>query len=613
MSRIRILSEHLANQIAAGEVVERPASVVKELLENSLDAGATRVFVEVEGSGTRLIRVVDNGEGMDEDDVLLSIERHATSKLTEESRLNDIVTLGFRGEALPSIGSVSRLTLLSRLQSRESGTKAEIRYGSLHAVHEDGCAKGTIVEVRNLFGNVPARKKFLKSARTEQYHIEEVVRNQSLANIDTAFTLKVENRTVLDLPATGDLKQRVRAVYRYKGALLPVSSADGGNDLRVSGYLLEPESSSSRTNKLRVLVNGRPVQDRMIRHATAEGLQGFLMKGHSPSGVLFLELPPQQVDINVHPAKQEIRFRRAQDVHRLVVQTVAESIRDYQEHVRSEIFSVPEPSVAAPRQHSEPSPGHSTPAYQDSSLPEMERNFVSRVSGKIYPVENVAESEPVFQAQLDRPAPFAATGENGERLTDFSGLSLVGQLFNLYLLCEKDDQLIVIDQHAVHERILYQQLLREYQEQKIPRQNLMFPVSVEVRPEQAETLEKFGEEIRHLGFGVSHFGEETWVIKSVPALVGYLEPAALLFETVDNLRSRPDQGMSGPVPSRIDHLLSSMACKAAVKAGDKLGPEEMLALLSQMQESTFFSHCPHGRPVVKIFSKREIEKWFYRG
>ncbi len=608
MSRIRILSEHIANQIAAGEVVERPASVVKELLENSLDAGATRIAVQVEGGGTRLIRVMDNGVGMDEDDVLLSLERHATSKLRDESQLAAIATLGFRGEALPSIGSVARLTILSRPRDRETGTRAEVRYGRLHAVHEDGCARGTIIEIRNLFGNVPARRKFLKSARTELYHIEEVIRNQALASVDAAFSLQVDSRPVLDLPAGGGMEQRVRDVFRCREPLLPVdfTAGDEKNGIRLSGYLLQPEASSSRTNRLRILVNGRPVRDRMIRHGVVEGLQGFLMKGQSPAGALFLQLAPAEVDVNVHPAKLEIRFRSSQDVHRFVVQAVAAAIRAYQEEVRSDIFSVPaappEPA-AAPLFTAEarrPLPASSPPAAGSGPGEPAGRpgSMVERSAEPAAPFRHDSEPFSVVKPQ--------------DSLADFTGLTLIGQFSKLYLLCEKDDRLIVIDQHAAHERIMYQRLRRDYLRRDIPGQNLMFPVSVELDPRQLETLKRYGADVALLGFAVEDFGEATRVIKAVPALVSHLDPAETLLEILESLYSAPRDEPAAVVPPRIDHLLASMACKAAVKAGNRLAPAEMLELLRQMKESELFSHCPHGRPVVKIFSKQDIEKWFNR-
>ncbi|NOX79489.1 MAG: DNA mismatch repair endonuclease MutL [Deltaproteobacteria bacterium] len=608
MSRIRILSEHIANQIAAGEVVERPASVVKELLENSLDAGATRIAVQIEGGGTRLIRVMDNGAGMDEDDVLLSIERHATSKLRDESQLAAIATLGFRGEALPSIGSVARLTILSRPRDRETGTRAEVRYGRLHAVHEDGCARGTIIEIRSLFGNVPARKKFLKSARTELYHIEEVIRNQALASVDAAFSLQVDGRPVLDLPAGGGVEQRVRDVFRCQDPLLPVdfTAGDEKNGIRLSGYLLQPDASSSRTNRLRILVNGRPVRDRMVRHGVVEGLQGFLMKGQAPAGALFLQLAPAEVDVNVHPAKLEIRFRSSREVHRFVVQAVAAAIRAYQEEIRSDIFSIP---AAAPEQPAAPVFTAEAPRHLPSSSPPA---AASEPAESVRRAETMVRqsAEPAASFRHD-PEPFSVV-KPPAGLVDFTGLTIIGQFFKLYLLCEQDDRLIVIDQHAAHERIMYQRLRRDYLRRDIPGQNLMFPVSVELDPRQLETLKRYDADVALLGFAVEDFGESTRVIKAVPALVSHLDPAETLVEILESLYSAPRDEPAAVVPPRIDHLLASMACKAAVKAGNRLAPAEMFELLRRMKESELFSHCPHGRPVVKIFSKQDIEKWFHR-
>ena len=607
MSRIRILSDHLANQIAAGEVVERPASVVKELLENSLDAGATRIAVQVEGGGTRLLRVMDNGMGMDEDDVLLCLERHATSKLQEEAQLGAIATLGFRGEAIPSIASVSRLTILSRLAESPTGTRAEVRYGTLHAVHEDGCAKGTIVEVKNLFGNIPARKKFLKSGRTELFHIEEVIKNQALANPEVAFSLQVDGRQSLNYPAAVDLEGRMRAVFRYQGQLLELQGTGGGDDgAGLSGFLLLPESVSASSARLRLLVNGRAVQDRMIRHGVIEGLQGFLMKGYSPSGVLMLELSPADIDVNVHPAKREIRFRRSRDVHQFVSGTVRRAVQAYQEQKRNELFV-----ASAPGGQQRSVPPANTPSFTPRPMPFGATSSDSRPQVQPARAAVVESREPEA-----RPEPFGipavpVVAEEEQQEENLSGLSLIGQLLDLYLLCEKDGQLLVIDQHAAHERILYGKLLQAYLSRNVPAQNLLFPVTVELGPDHCELVDRQGETLSMLGLEVAHFGESTYVIKAVPALVSSLAPADILCETLDGLRGsvlREDEG----IPAAVDSLFASMACKAAIKAGNSLQAREMLELLQQMEESKVFSHCPHGRPVIKTFSRAEIEKWFHR-
>ncbi|MGR0482030.1 MAG: DNA mismatch repair endonuclease MutL [Candidatus Electronema sp. V4] len=576
MTKIRILSDQLASRIAAGEVVERPASAVKELLENALDAGASRIEIHIEDDGTRLIRVADNGCGMDQDDVLLCLERHATSKLTEDSQLDAIVTLGFRGEALPSIASVSRLSIFSRTSEAAAGTRAEVRCGILHDVHEAGCACGTIVEVRNLFANIPARRKFLKSKRTELAHIEEVIRSQSLACPEAAFTLYIDERKTLDLLAASP-EQRLRAVCRWPDEELLAVEAAG--ELTVRGWLLP---SGSQPGLLRLCVNRRPVQDRMLRHAAAEGMEGLLMKGQQPAGALLLELAPELADINVHPAKREIRFRKSGEVHQAVKNAVAEAVRRQQERLRTQLFAVPNDVGAK-----DFSPLHvqiPQAVYVAEPQPQFREQFVT-------PPEM-----PPSSAFANRP-PLLLEPERG-------GLRLIGQLAKLYLLCELDGQLVVIDQHAAHERIIYQQLRDNYQQLRPASQALLFPITAELKPEQADLLEKEREAVAALGVETEFFGGNTWLIKTLPALAAHLPPQEVLADILN--------GLAAAVPEYMDKLLASLACKAAVKAGKRLQAEEMLKLLEQMGGCVTFSHCPHGRPALKIFSPQEMEKWFRR-
>ncbi len=601
MSKIQILSEHLANQIAAGEVIERPASVVKELLENSLDAGATRITVEISGSGAKLIRVIDNGEGMDSDDVLLALERHATSKLRDEAQLSAITTLGFRGEALPSIGSVSRLSILSRTGNQEIGTRAEVRFGTLQAVHEDGCARGTVIEVRNLFGNLPARKKFLKSERTEQHHIEEVVRNQALAHHATGFTLLVNGRTILDLPAADGRESRVRDILRHSGSFFAVEGCrDQAGGAELSVYLLPPDTIRSARARLRILVNSRPVQDRMIRHGVMEGLQGFLLKGQQPVGVVYLDVDPDQVDINVHPAKHEVRFRNSRQVHGFLVRAVRQAVTGYQEQLRSRLFTPPPVETGEPERDV-------AVTETGESPPKFAVDLVGSGTRQEPPVQTVIQPSPAVR----RPVP-ARSGEAAGPENRFAGLRLIGQFMQLYLLCERDESLVVIDQHAAHERIIYQRFRTAYEQQEMASQNLLFPVTVELTPGQAEVLEQHRDEVASLGIEVSHFGDLTWLVKAVPALAGQLAPEEILADVLQALATATGDPAAGRLPAYLDTLFASMACKAAVKAGHRLTPEEMLDLLRQMEESAAFSHCPHGRPVIRTFSRHEIERWFHR-
>lgn len=578
MSKIRILSDQLASRIAAGEVVERPASAVKELLENALDAGADRIDIRVEGDGTRLIQVADNGCGMEYDDVLLCLERHATSKLREESQLEAVRTLGFRGEALPSIAAVSRLIILSRLRNSEVGTRAEVRCGIFHDVHEDGCAYGTVVEVRGLFSNVPARRKFLKSRRTELAHVEEVVRSQALACPEISFSLVIDSRSVLDLPAAAP-EQRLRDICRCPNATLLDLNADSA--ITVKGWLLLPEDSG--ITPLRLCVNQRPVQDQMLCQAAAEGLHGLLMKGQQAAGALLLELAPELIDINVHPAKREIRFRRAEEVRTAIVQAVRAAVQRHQEQLRARFFlSLPE---------------------KKATLPPQETTF--EPAG--FPLLQAAEPEPQFKAAQPVQSAEQEVSSIPPASAQHSGtLRLIGQFADLYLLCElEEEQLVVIDQHAAHERIIYQQLKEHYEQQRPASQTLLFPVTAELRPEQVDLLEEKRETLASLGLAVEFFGGDTWLIKALPAAAAHLPAQEVLNDVL--------QGLATELPDCIDKLLAALACKAAVKAGDRLEPLEMLALLEKISGCSFFSHCPHGRPVLKTFSRQEVAKWFRRG
>ena len=615
MSRIRVLSDHLANQIAAGEVVERPASVVKELVENSLDAGAARVSVQVEGGGTRLIRVVDNGMGMDSDDVLLCIERHATSKLRHEEDLAAIATLGFRGEAIPSIASVSRMTIFSRPAEAVIGTRAEVRFGVLQDVHESGTSRGTVIEVRNLFGNIPARKKFLKSARTELYHIEEVVKNLALAHPEVEFSLQVDDRSRFSWPA-GDFLTRMREVFRYQGELLALDGhEDEPEQMSLDGFLCLPDAVSAATARLRLLVNGRAVQDRMLRHAVIDGMQGFLMKGHSPAGVLRLSLAPGRVDVNVHPAKREIRFREPRQVHGFVSEAVRAAVAAHQEDLRAALFSPVnvtkgrerEPGVHQPAEVHEPSGPLSLQTERQVSINERLPERIP-ASGENRETPDSAHT-PI---EMEKPETRPASSHAPEARESVSGLRLIGQLLDLYLLCERDGHLVVIDQHAAHERILFGRLAAAYQDRNVPVQRLLFPATVELAAEQGELLEQRREELARMGMTVADFGDNTYVIKGVPAAISQLDPADILVDTLAALKGSSRGGSGGALPAAMASLFASLACKAAIKAGNALRPEEMLALLDQMEDSPVFSHCPHGRPVIKTFSRRDIERWFHR-
>ncbi len=624
MSKIRILPEQLANQIAAGEVVERPASVVKELVENSLDANASRIEIDIEGGGTRLIRVIDDGEGMDEDDILLSIERHGTSKIHVEEDLSAITSLGFRGEAIPSIGSVSQLTIISRLKGNELGTKVVLKYGKLIQVHETGCSYGSSFEVRNLFGNTPARRKFLKTTRTELGHIDEVIKNYALGAPHITFILRINEKETLRYNNSLSQEQRLGQILRYSDSFIPVKSE--GTHPKVTGYLISPEKVVAGPAKLRLFVNGRVIKDRMIIHGVTEGLRGFLLKGKNPAGLIQLTLPPNEVDVNVHPAKQEVRFRHAQDIHSLLSRTVAAAMGQEQEQMRGRIFSpaerrettrIPLDEQAANDAFSTEQPNSAAPlappTYANGALtttnsvirqPHQERIYQNKLQNSF-----VSTAEPIAKTVHETDNQPTTIDTEKSYKPQHHNLLVIGQFDDLYIFCKNSEGLLVIDQHAAHERLLYEKLKKQFLENTIPRQNLLFPHTVELSLFQVQLIEKHGDEIAGMGFSIREFGGNSYIISAVPAIAGHTHPEELFNDILEKFGSESSPGKGG---GHIDTILATMACKAAVKAGTALSTVEIDNLLNEMVKADLFSHCPHGRPVVKQFTAAEVKKWFYR-
>ena len=626
MAKIRILPEQLANQIAAGEVVERPASVVKELLENCLDAGANRIEVEIEGGGTRLIRVIDNGCGMDEDDLLLCLERHGTSKLATEADLAAIATLGFRGEAIPSIGSVSQLTLTSRAAEASLGTRVVLHYGKLIKCHEIGCGYGTTCEIGNLFGNTPARRKFLRTARTELGHIEEVVKNYSLCSPATTFILRVDGREILCLDRSQNIGERLAVILHHSGPFIPIDSKESATGGKVVGFLLPPEQVTPGPARLRVFVNGRAIRDRMIVHAITEGMRSFLMKGNNPSGLIHLTIPPGEVDVNVHPAKHEVRFRNAREVHELLRLAVAKAMQEQQGRLKMNIFSTDRTveSTAIPGNTSSfdqpedfetlpplPAPHAANTPREDKTSPPgqpLYENFTT----KIPPSQSLftTAEPPLIPLPKGENTSAPSLPAQGETRSPHHNLFVIGQYDNLYIFCHNQEGLLVIDQHAAHERLLFEKLRSQYQATAIVRQTLMFPVTVELSLFQIQLVEKYGEEIDRMGFSIRDFGGNTFIISAIPALAGTTNPGNLFRDVLEQFGSESN---SNAKSGYLDTIFATMACKAAVKGGTALTPQEIDKLLNDMAKADLFSHCPHGRPVIKQFGRDEIKKWFYRG
>ena len=610
MAKIRILPEHLANQIAAGEVVERPASVVKELLENSLDAEADRIEVEIEGSGTRLIRIADNGEGMDEDDVLMSFERHGTSKLTKDDAVFEVRSLGFRGEAIPSIASVSTLNIVSRRREDELGTAAFSSFGSIKKVHETGAAAGTIIEVKNLFGNTPARKKFLRTARTEVAHIDDTIKSYALARPDVAFSLRVNGKQTIQFDQDLDLAQRLSRLLKYSGTFIKIDSGPPGPEsIRVTGLLVPPESTQPVAGRLRLFVNNRVIKDRLLGHAVNEGLRSFMLKGRYPAGVIKVDLPPESVDVNVHPAKHEVRFKDNRTIHQIVSNTVRQAMLRTQQPLREHLFSqAPSAEAGQEQRQSRPAPLPSQNEFVSRPTDQVGQGSIYELSGQASSPLEVAEEQPhlTVATAADETVHFPAT--TGTAAVQVENLSLVGSFQDLYIFCRNGDSLIVIDQHAAHERLLYEDLRKQYLQGRIASQNLLFPVTLELTVYQSQLVEANLEEIENMGFSVRDFGATTWVLSAVPALAGSSSPQDLFLDILERFGSEGGTAGSG----RLEGVLATMACKAAIKSGDVLSDSEIKALLQRMVKADLFSHCPHGRPVVKVFNPVEIKKWFHR-
>lgn len=574
------LPDSWAARIAAGEVIERPASVVKELVENSLDAGAREISVWIEGGGVSLIRVSDDGEGIAGDDLPLAAERHATSKIKDEADLWQIATLGFRGEALPSIGSVARLEITSRVRDADSGYRIAIDGGSAGGTIGAGCSVGTTVEVRELFFNVPARRKFLKSPATELSHICDVVNHAALVHPEVHFRLYNQGSLLSDYPAGIGARDRLAQVFGrdIAGGMAPFSWSRG--ELKIDGFLSKAPSSFPSTRYLTAYVNRRFVRDRVLTHAILHGYETLLMKGRYPAVVLELQMPYKDVDVNVHPAKHEVRFRRQQEIHDAVSAAVKEGLR-----------------IEAK------APGASFTDRIDSTL------------GTPMAVGDAAEAyaAPTLGA---RPALTPAEifrFESAPPLVDggfFSSLEILGQLLGCYLICASSRGLAVIDQHAAHERVAFERMRREVGVGEIERQNLLIPQVIELPPGEAALLEQRLDLLDRVGFAVEPFGGAgEYVIRSAPALF----PAGDYREAIRRMIAEiAEIGASGEFDANVEGRLATIACHSVIRAHRKLERDEIRALLHDLDQIDFATQCPHGRPVLIELSEGQLEAMFRR-
>jgi DNA mismatch repair protein MutL len=687
MGRIHVLSETVANQIAAGEVVERPASVVKEMLENSLDAGATRIKISVEAGGKRLIQITDNGCGMVRDDAMLAFERHATSKIKNAEDLLSVATLGFRGEALPSIASVSRLRLETRAEDDPAGTVIEINGGKIARVEEAGLPQGTSITVRDLFFNVPARKKFLKAESTELSHIASLVTHYALAHPEKHFELHSATNAMLVAPPVAGYSERVYQVFGKEtlDQLIPVAArqtlAHVGlpqpppwrrkekededeestappepGEMRVHGFVSKPEIQKLNRNSIYVFVNGRLIRDRLVQHALTEAYRNIIPPSVFPVVLLFLEMPPGEVDVNVHPSKTEVRFRQQTVMHDFVRDTVraalmkARPVPQFMTEIRAHATAsagLASPSLTPGGHDFDPSSGlasagdapefprlaedarHGAPydsaagggfTLQAPVAPPISARFqfaggIAVEANAGIPVARGLESLALSQAVPDNgcaPALDATQEElSGEEstLASLSTLKPLGQIRNSFILAVNEDGLWIVDQHVAHERVLFERILKQRAAQRVESQRLLMPIVLELSPAQQAVFTEIADELQHNGFEAEPFGARSVAVKVAPAGIDAAAVEHMLHELLDQF-TREDQSLNlEKIRARI---AASIACHAAIKVNMPLEQNKMEWLLAELAKTDHPMSCPHGRPVVLRYSVKDIQKAFKR-
>jgi DNA mismatch repair protein MutL len=666
MNRIRLLPDHVANQIAAGEVVERPASVVKELVENALDARATRITVEIQAGGRSLIRITDDGFGMSRDDALLSLERHATSKIQRAEDLAAIGTMGFRGEALPSIASVSRFTLTTRERDNASpeGTQILINGGKITEVKAAGCATGTTIEVRQLFFNLPARRKFLRSDETESAHIQHYVALAAMAFPAVAFTFIKDGRTVWQLPTVKSggetsaqltaLQERLRALHGGEDRLLPVDftgdltvatepddsettepmfrerapvapapAVISKSQLRVWGFIGAPGVSRSTREDQHLFVNRRPVDNRTLNYALIEGYHTALMKGRYPLCCLFVEIDPALVDVNIHPSKREVKFHREFEVRRVVTNAVRQALLKFHSHPTPTGTAAPAPNpvASAPQPAPEPvlpkfelaGPPPSAPVPQHVSQRALPMGFAPAAkSAAALPISPAPVPAPLAQPATRNPLPAAppsAPPTNAVPLLQVP-LRLVGVIGKLYVVLESDRGLVLLDQHAAHERILFEQMLtRVEQGGQAPSQRLLLPETLELSVRDATFLRQQMDVLTRLGVSLREFGERTFLLDALPPFVKVGDARKFALELVDELKAAGEDVNSARLG---EHVVAKTVCRHAVKANDPLAGRELENLVEDLRRCAMPYTCPHGRPTLIEMNWRELERKFGR-
>ena len=587
MARIKQLSKHLINQIAAGEVIERPASVVKELVENSIDAGATKISVEI-NNDCRDIRVADNGCGIHPDDIMLAFSKHATSKIASDEDLFDIHTLGFRGEALSSIISISKLTCTTRTADFETGTKVKCENSEVKQV-ETGCAVGTIMDIKDLFYNLPARLKFLKSSNTEFSYIQELIQSLALAHPECSLELKKNGKTVLKTIGQNNLLQTIKEVYSSDvvANLKEVLKTDSLSGLKISGYVSTPDYTRSSKKSYHIYINSRTVKCPVFQKAIDTAYKSLIANGKYPFVVLNLEIPPSDVDVNVHPTKKEVRYKNTNQVFNFIYTSIQAGLMNYIERPR------PEMSENIPERNEN---------IIDFVQPKLEKSgdvFFDKADDTIYVSDKIMQEEEeknTHQHKEEQRQFFIPVEEpvNNEE-------NIIGQYKNTYILVEKDDGMEIIDQHIAEERYIYEKLMSE---KNIVSQMLFVSDVIQISSTEAELIKENLEKFERFGFGIEFLKENELIFRKVPQMIAKVNPKEILADILENI--------DGNIDRLEEKILITTACKASVKAGQKLSTWQMQEIVKKWRTTKMPYTCPHGRPIVKFFPHKEIAGFFQR-
>ena len=593
--RIVVLSTEIANKIAAGEVVERPASIVKELLENSIDAGAIDIRVELEKGGTQSIKVIDNGSGIEHEDVPLVFERHATSKIYHFEDIFSVLSFGFRGEAMPSIASIARVELLTRRKNDLSGTKAILEAGAIKEVTPVGCPEGTQISVTKIFANVPARRKFLKTESTEQGLCLDVITRLALGHPEIRFKASANSKEVFTAPEVSDISKRISMVMGDDFSAHCISVDAQRDNLSLTGFISRPEFTKSNSKSIYLFVNKRFIRDNSVTHAVLSAYRQIIEPRRYPAAVLFLDMPSEDVDVNVHPAKMEVRFKDSHSVYNLVSKTIAQCLAGAETSKGNFIYRL------APKEKKDFSYGSPTIREKSSTTP---FGMFSR--------QNLQQA--INEDLLKRPvaaktvAAYESDNVTAKETISFTGMRYIGQYADTYLIFEGERGLVLLDQHAAHERIVLEKLKKTSGE-KVISQSLLMPEIVNLTPGLITLFPDHLDFLREIGLEIEIFGRDTIVVKQVPATLTHLNISEMVSDIADQLS---DQNRMPSLHEKREKILASLACRAAIKANRVLSHDEVAALCRELETTPFNITCPHGRPITINFSLNEIERMFKR-